>query len=140
VVDVKVVVTDGKHHPVDSKEVAFVAAGHRALLAAVQEARPVVMEPVVNLEVQVPQDAMGSVTGDLAGRRGKVLGTRSLPLGRIVVMGQAPLAELDDYPERLKAMTGGSATFTLEMAGYEKVPDNIQRDLTASFKHQGDDD
>jgi elongation factor G len=140
VVDVKVVVTDGKHHPVDSKEVAFVAAGHRALLAAVQEARPVVMEPVVNLEVQVPQDAMGSVTGDLAGRRGKVLGTRSLPLGRIVVMGQAPLAELDDYPERLKAMTGGSATFTLEMAGYEKVPDNIQRDLTASFKHKGDDD
>lgn len=140
VVDVKVVVTDGKHHPVDSKEVAFVAAGHRALLAAVQEARPVVMEPVVNLEVQVPQDAMGSVTGDLAGRRGKVLGTRSLPLGRIVVMGQAPLAELDDYPERLKAMTAGSATFTLEMAGYEKVPDNIQRDLTASFKRKDGDD
>jgi len=140
IVDLKVVVTDGKHHPVDSKEIAFVAAGHKALLAAVREARPVVMEPVVNLEVQVPQDAVGSVTGDLSGRRGKVLGTRSLPLGRIVVMGQAPLAELDDYPERLKAMTGGSATFTLEMAEYEKVPDHLQRQLMAAYTQKDDDD
>jgi elongation factor G len=140
IVDLKVVVTDGKHHPVDSKEIAFVAAGHKALLAAVKEARPVIMEPVVNMEVQVPQDAVGSVTGDLSGRRGKVLGTRSLPLGRIVVMAQAPLAELDDYPERLKAMTGGSATFTLEMAEYEKVPDQLQRQLMAAYTHKDDDD
>lgn len=139
-VDVKVVVTDGKHHPVDSKEIAFVTAGHRALLAAARDARPVVMEPIVNLEVQVSQDDVGSVTGDLAGRRGRVLGTRSLPLGRIVVMGQAPLAELDDYPERLKAMTGGSATFTLEMAEYERVPEAQQRDLCAAFKRGEDDD
>ena len=95
-------------------------------LAAVREARPVVMEPIVNLDVQVQQDDVGSVTGDLAGRRGRVLGTRSLPLGRIVVMGQAPLSELDDYPERLKAMSGGSATFTLEMAEYEQVPEPLQ--------------
>jgi elongation factor G len=135
-VDLKVVVTDGKHHPVDSKEVAFVAAGHRALLAAVREARPVVMEPIVNLEVQVPQDAVGSVTGDLSSRRGRVLGTRSLPLGRIVVMAQAPLAELDDYPERLKAMTAGNATYTLEMAGYETVPDTVQRDLRAAYRER----
>jgi elongation factor G len=140
IVDLKVVVTDGKHHPVDSKEIAFVAAGHKALLAAVKEARPVIMEPVVNMEVQVPQDAVGSVTGDLSGRRGKVLGTRSLPLGRIVVMAQAPLAELDDYPERLKAMTGGSATFTLEMAEYEKVPDQLQRQLMAAYTRKDDDD
>lgn len=139
-VDLKVVVTDGKHHPVDSKEIAFVAAGHRALLAAVQDARPVVMEPIVDLEVQVPQDAVGSITGDLAGRRGRVLGTRSLPLGRIVVMGQAPLAELDDYPERLKAMSGGSATFTLEMAGYEQVPETLQRQLCTHFKQGTSDD
>ena len=133
-VDLKVVVTDGKHHPVDSKEVAFVAAGHKALLAAVREARPVVMEPIVNLEVQVPQDDVGSVTGDLSSRRGRVLGTRSLPLGRIVVMAQAPLAELDDYPERLKAITAGNATYTLELAGYETVPDNVQRDLRAAYR------
>jgi elongation factor G len=140
IVDVKVVVTDGKHHPVDSKEVAFVTAGHRALLAAIENARPVIMEPVVNLEVQVPQDAMGNITGDLAGRRGKVLGTRALPLGRIVVMGQAPLAELDDYPERLKAMTGGSATFTLEMAEYQKVTDQMQKELTAAYQRSDDED
>jgi elongation factor G len=140
IVDIKVVVTDGKHHPVDSKEIAFVAAGHKALLDAMEKAKPVVMEPIVNMDVQVPQDAIGSVTGDLSGRRGKVLGTRSLPLGRIVVMGQAPLAELDDYPERLKAMTGGSATFTLEMAEYEKVPDHLQRELTANYTRKVDED
>ena len=136
-VDLKVIVTDGKHHPVDSKEVAFVAAGHKALLAAVSEARPVVMEPIVNLEVEVPQDAMGSVTGDLSSRRGRVLGTRALPLGRIAVMAQAPLAELDDYPERLKAITGGNATYTLELAEYETVPDLLQRKLCAAFKESG---
>ncbi|MCB1774142.1 MAG: elongation factor G, partial [Gammaproteobacteria bacterium] len=112
----------------------------KALLAAISGASPVIMEPVVNLEVQVPQDAMGSITGDLSGRRGRVLGTRALPLGKIVVMGQAPLAELDDYPERLKAMTGGAATFTLELADYEVVPDNIQRDLCHAYKRKDDDD
>jgi len=133
-VDLKVVVTDGRHHPVDSKEVAFVMAGRKALLAAVRDARPVVMEPVVDLEVQVAQDDLGSVTGDLAGRRGRVLGTRTLPLGRTVVMAQAPLAELDDYPERLKAMTGGSGSYTLELAEYEPVPEARQRELCAAFR------
>ena len=137
-VDIRVVVTDGKHHPVDSKEVAFVTAARKALVAAVREARPVVMEPYVDLEVRVPQEALGSVTGDLAGRRGRVAGTRSLPLGRTLVMAQAPLAELDDYPERLKAMTGGDATFTVELAGYEPVPEPLQRELCAAFRHEED--
>ncbi len=139
-VDLKVTVTDGKHHPVDSKEIAFATAGRKALLAAVRDARPVVLEPIVNLEVQVPQEAMGSVTGDLAGRRGRVLGTRALPHGRIVVMGQAPLAELDDYPERLKAMTGGNASYTVELAEYEPVPESTQRTLCAAFRPSADDD
>ncbi len=139
IVDIKVTVTDGKHHPVDSKEVAFVTAGRKALLEAVDAARPVVMEPLVNLDVQTTQDAVGSITGDLAGRRGRVLGTRALPQGRIIVAAQAPLAELDDYPERLKAMTGGSASYTLEMAGYEPVPDTLQRQLCAAYKRRGDD-
>ena len=140
IVDIKVVVTDGKHHPVDSKEVAFITAGRKALLTAVREARPVVMEPIVDLEVQVPQDAMGSVTGDLSGRRGRVLGTRALPQGRIVVMAQAPLAELDDYPERLKAMTGGDASYTLELADYEPVPEMLQRSLCSNFQHGAEED
>ncbi len=140
IVDLKVVVTDGKHHPVDSKEIAFVTAGRKALLAAAREAQPVVMEPIVDLEVKVPQEAMGSVTGDLAGRRGRVLGTRALPHGHIVVQGQAPLGELDDYPERLKAMTGGSASYTLELAQYEPVPEALQRALSGAFRRGADDD
>ena len=139
-VDIKVVVTDGKHHPVDSKEVAFVMAGKKAMLAAVSQARPVLMEPIVNLEVQVPQDAMGNITGDLAGRRAKVLGTEALSHGRIAVKAQAPLAELDNYPERLKAMTGGSASYTLELAEYERVPEILQRELCAKFKRGAEED
>ena len=69
-----------------------------------------------------------------------MLGTRSLPLGRIVVMAQAPLAELDDYPERLKAMTGGNATYTLELAEYEPVPEPIQQELCRAFKRSGEED
>ncbi|MCP5413749.1 MAG: elongation factor G [Chromatiaceae bacterium] len=139
-VDLKVVVTDGKHHPVDSKEVAFAAAGRKALIAAVREAHPVVMEPIVDLEVQVPQDSIGNITGDLAGRRGRVLGTRALAHGRMMVIAQAPLSELDEYPERLKAMTGGSASYTLELAEYEPVPESLQRELCAAFKHGGEAD
>lgn len=139
-VDIKVVVTDGKHHPVDSKEVAFVTAGKKAMLAAVRDARPVVMEPIANLEVQVPQETMGSITGDLAGRRAKVLGTQAMSHGRIAVKAQAPLAELDDYPERLKAMTGGSGSYTLELAEYERVPETLQRELCGVFKRSVEQD
>jgi elongation factor G len=139
IVDLKVTVTDGKHHPVDSKEIAFVTAGRKALLEAVRDARPVLMEPIVNLEVQAPQNAMGNITGDIAGRRGRVLGTRALPLGRIMVIAQAPLAELHDYPESLKAMTGGHASYTLELAEYTPVPDSLQRDLCSEFKRRDND-
>jgi elongation factor G len=139
IVDLRVVVTDGKHHPVDSKEVAFVAAGKRAMLAAVREARPVIMEPIVNLEVQVPQDAMGSVTGDLAGRRGRIMDTRAMAHGRVMVLAQAPLGELVGYPERLKAMTSGDASYTLELADYEPVPAPLQQDLCKAYQQQEED-
>ncbi|HNK33518.1 MAG TPA: elongation factor G, partial [Plasticicumulans sp.] len=139
VVDVRVVVTDGKHHPVDSKEVAFATAGREAFLAAIREARPVVLEPIVDLDVQIPQDAMGSVTGDLSGRRGRILGTRTLNAGRVAVVAQAPLAELDDYPARLKAMTGGSGGYTLELARYEAVPPAVQKELIAQYRPRAED-
>ena len=139
-VDLKVVVVDGKHHPVDSKEVAFVMAGRKALIEAVEGASAVVMEPIVNLEVQIQQDDMGSITGDLSGRRGRVLGTRTLPMGRIIVDAQAPLAELDDYAERLKAMTGGNARYTLELAEYEPLPGPLQRELCSGYRRKADED
>lgn len=138
-VDVRVVVVDGKHHPVDSKEVAFVTAGREAFFAAVRDARPVVLEPIVELDVQVAQEAMGTITGDLSGRRGRVLGNRSLSGGRIGVRAQVPLAELEDYPERLKAMTAGEGRVTLEMAGYEPVPPMVQKTLVAAFKPRATD-
>ena len=93
---------------------------------------------------QIPVSGAGAsgagARGHLAGRRGRVLGTRSLPLGRIVVTAQAPLAELDDYPERLKALTGGTATYTLELAEYEPVPESIQQELCRAFKRSGEED
>ncbi len=92
--DVRVTVYDGKHHPVDSKEVAFVAAGRKAFLDALAKARPVVLEPIVNLEVEAPESFMGDVAGDLSSRRGQVKGTRAMAPGVLVVEGQAPLGEL----------------------------------------------
>ena len=139
VVDVRVVVTDGKHHPVDSKEVAFVTAGREAFFAAAREAHPVVLEPIVHLDVQIPQDVMGTITGDLSGRRGRILGTRTLPRGRVAVVAQAPLAELDDYPTRLKAMTGGEGAYTLELAHHDPVPPTVQKELCAQFRPRADE-
>ncbi|MEJ2576837.1 MAG: elongation factor G [Gammaproteobacteria bacterium] len=140
IVDLRVVVTDGKHHRVDSNEVAFVTAGRKAVFDAVRKARPVILEPIVNLDVQVPQDDMGSITGDLSGRRGRILGTRSLPHGRLAITAQAPLAELDDYPERLKAMTAGAGSYTLEMADYEPVPPPLQKELCSAYQGERDED
>ncbi|MEE4162118.1 MAG: elongation factor G, partial [Woeseiaceae bacterium] len=111
--DIEVTVYDGKHHPVDSKEVAFVSAGKRAFQLAVASADPLVLEPVVNLELAVPADAMGSVCGDLTSRRGQVLGTRALPAGDLSIKAQAPLSELSDYAGKFKSLTGGQGSYTV---------------------------
>ncbi len=134
--DLRVVVTDGKHHPVDSKEVAFVTAGREAFLAAVRAADPRVLEPIVELEIAVPVETVGTISGDLAGRRGRILGTRTLTHGRAAVLAQAPLAELDDYPSMLKAMTGGAGSYTLELSHYEAVPATVQKALVAQYRPQ----
>ncbi|HEY5367074.1 MAG TPA: elongation factor G, partial [Casimicrobiaceae bacterium] len=105
--DVRVTVYDGKHHPVDSKEVAFVSAGRKAFLDAIDKARPIVLEPVVHVEVMCPGEHVGDIAGDLSGRRGQVTGTRTLQAGSLAVEGQVPLSELDGYAARLKAMTAG---------------------------------
>jgi len=92
--DVLVAITDGKHHPVDSKEVAFRTAGKYAFRDAVMKAKPVLLEPIVNMEVTVPEDKMGTITGDLSGKRGRIQGTDILPGGMAVVKAQAPLSEV----------------------------------------------
>jgi elongation factor G len=136
----KVTVYDGKYHPVDSKEVAFVAAGKKAFLDAVGKARPVVMEPIVNIEVNAPNSAMGDITGDLSGKRGRVNGTRSLPNGWVVIEGQAPVSELGNYQSKLKSITGGEGSYSIEFSHYDPVPPKVQQALIAAFKPREEED
>ena len=131
--DVRVTVYDGKHHPVDSKEVAFVAAGKKAFLDAVSKARPQVLEPVVDLEVAVPEAQVGDVTGGLAGKRARINGTDAVR-GEIVVKAQVPLAELDGYAAELKSMTAGQGRYSLDFSHYEPVPPNVQQKLVEAYK------
>jgi elongation factor G len=135
--DVRVIVYDGKSHAVDSKEVAFVSAGKKAFLDAIAKARPIVLEPIVNLEVHCQADKMGDIAGDLSSRRGQVTGTQTLSAGALAVIGTAPLAELDGYGSRLKAVTGGHGSYTMALARYEQAPPNVQQQLATEYaKHR----
>jgi elongation factor G len=140
--DVRVTVYDGKHHAVDSKEIAFVMAGRKAFLDAIEKAKPIVLEPIVSLEVLCPEASMGDVAGDLSGRRGQVTGTRSLQAGTLTVNGIAPLSELDGYAARLKAMTAGHAAWTMSLSHYEPAPATLQQQLATEYakhrKHEED--
>jgi elongation factor G len=120
--DIKVIVYDGKHHSVDSKEIAFVQAGKKAFLDAVANARPIVMEPIVDVTFTIPTDSAGGVTGDLSSMRGMVSGTDVLPDNRMTVSGQVPLKEIQGYHSRLKSITGGDGSFTMDFSHYAEVP------------------
>jgi elongation factor G len=132
--DVRVIVYDGKSHPVDSKEVAFVAAGRKAFLEAVTKARPIVLEPIVNIQVNIPENNIGDVTGDLSAKRGHIGGTQSLAGGLVSVLGQVPLSELNGYGSRLKSWSGGQGSYSVEFSHYEPVPPNVQQQLVAQHK------
>ncbi|MBU6484935.1 MAG: elongation factor G [Betaproteobacteria bacterium] len=135
--DVRVIVYDGKYHPVDSKEVAFVAAGRKAFLDAIGKARPIVLEPIVGVEINCPATTMGDVTGDLSSRRGQVTGTQTMQAGMLAVNGLAPLSELEGYAARLKSMTGGHGAWTMALSHYEPAPPSLQNDLSAEYaKHR----
>ncbi len=137
--DVKVIVYDGKHHSVDSKEVAFVAAGRKAFISAVEKAKPVVLEPIVDIEVMVPQEAIGDISGDLASRRGQVSGNDALSGGMMKLTGKVPLAELDNYQSRLKSITGGAGSYAIQFSHYEQVPPNVQQQLVSEHKPAQED-
>lgn len=134
--DIRAVATDGKHHPVDSKEVAFAMAGREAFLDAVRKARPMVLEPLVNLEVLAPADSVGTITGDLSGRRGRISGTDTRTRGMVAINAQVPLAELEGYASQLKSMTGGQGSYNIEFSHYEAVPADIQQRLCAGYQQQ----
>jgi elongation factor G len=133
-VDVRCIVFDGKSHSVDSKEIAFVTAGKKAFIAAVKEARPIVLEPIVNLEITAPDAAMGDITGDLSAKRGMVSGTANGPAGTMVVRGQAPLSELSGYQSRLNAMTSGQGRYVIEFSHHDPVPPSVQQQLTSQYR------
>ncbi|HAS50481.1 MAG TPA: elongation factor G [Gammaproteobacteria bacterium] len=134
--DVRAIAYDGKYHPVDSKEIAFVTAGREAFLDAVSKAKPIILEPIVNLEVRAPGDCVGAITGDLSSRRGRIAGTDAAPRGMSIIKAQVPMAELDGYESQLKSMTGGHGSYGVELSHYDPVPVDILQKLHAAYKKQ----
>jgi elongation factor G len=136
--DVRVIVYDGKSHPVDSKEVAFVSAGRKAFLDALGKARPIVLEPIVNVEIIAPEAKMGDVAGELSGHRGQIKGSDSPRPGTVQITAQAPLSELEHFPARLKSLTAGHGTYSMEFSHYEAAPPQLQQKLAAAHKPQAE--
>lgn len=139
-VDLRVTVYDGKTHAVDGKEIAFVTAARKATIDAVLKAAPSVLEPVVEVEINLPESAIGEVTGDLSARRGQVTGTLPRSHGQASVSGLVPLAELSEYSSRLKAMTAGAGSFSYAFAHYSVAPSTLQRQLSSTHKIRDDDE
>ncbi len=135
VVDLKVEIYDGKEHPVDSKDVAFQKAGREAFKLAMRQAKPVLLEPIVNLEVTFPIERMGDIQGDLNRRRARVVGADST--GTLETLrAQVPLSEITDYASSLGSMTGGQGTYSIETSHYEIVPVSLQQKLVEAAKHE----
>ncbi len=139
VVDVKVIVYDGKHHSVDSKEIAFITAGRKAFMDAIRAARPIILEPIVDIEVAAPSETMGDITGDLASRRGLVNGTGNGAAGAVLIKGRAPLSELSGYQSRLNALTSGQGRYAVALSHYEAVPPAVQTQLVGQHKVKDED-
>ena len=131
--DISVSVYDGKHHPVDSKEVAFRTAGREAFADGVSKAKPVLLEPIVNIEVTIPAENVGDITGDLASKRGRVVGQEMLAGNFIVIKAQVPLAEVAQYNSQLKSVTGGRGSYSMTLSHYEPVPPNVQQQIIAQY-------
>ena len=132
--DLEVEVYDGKFHPVDSKEIAFVIAARNAFLDAIHNAGPQILEPIVSIDVTVPDAVMGDITGNLAGRRARISGTESLRGGLVTVKADIPLSSLSDYHTELKSLTQGQGSFTMEFSHYDPVPRDVQQDLEKAYK------
>ena len=135
VVDLKVRFYDGKSHEVDSSEMAFKIAASMCLKKAIQEANPILLEPVMELEVTVPDDVMGDVMGDLNSRRGKVLGMDSKGKYQII-KAEVPMAEVLKYALDLNSISGGRGTFTMKMSHYEEVPAQLAEKIIALNKEK----
>jgi elongation factor G len=129
-VDVRVRVYDGKYHDVDSKEIAFIIAGRNAFADAVQKARPVLLEPIVNLEIEIPSRFMGDITSDLNTRRARITGMDTAGDSQ-VIKAQVPLAEMQTYSTQLRSITAGEGSFSMDFSHYDVVPGNVAQTVIA---------
>ena len=138
VVDVKVTLTDGSYHDVDSSEIAFKIAGSMAFKEAMRKASPVLLEPIMSVEVVVPEEFMGDVIGDISSRRGKVLGMDTRPAAQ-AIDARVPLAQMFGYATDLRSITQGRATYTMQFSHYEPVPTAVAEGIIAKFTGKPDD-
>ncbi|WP_301102161.1 elongation factor G [Propionivibrio sp.] len=138
--DLRVIVHDGKSHAVDSKDIAFFAAGRKATVEAIRAASPIILEPVVDIEILAPDAAIGDLTGDLSSKRGQVTGTQARGVGNMSISGKVPLAELDDYQGRLKSLTGGQGSYNIRFSHYAPIPLTTQQQLASQHKTVGLED
>ncbi|WP_302742143.1 translation factor GTPase family protein [uncultured Collinsella sp.] len=132
---IRVACYDGSYHPVDSNEMAFRTAARIGLKKACEDADPVVLEPMENIKVTIPESYAGAVMGDVSASRGRVTGMDSNDRGETVVTATVPYAELVDYATRLRSLTRGTGDFTMEPAGYEQVPYDVQQKLVEIYEH-----
>jgi elongation factor G len=137
--DIRVTLYDGKHHSVDSKEIAFVQAGKKAFMEAVGKARPILLEPIVNIAVNTPNEFMGDINGDISTMRGVINGAEALAGGRVQVLAQVPLKEISDYHSRLKSVTEGEGSYTMKFDHYAQVPALDQQALVKAYNPQEED-
>lgn len=138
--DVRVVVHDGKYHPVDSKEIAFVTAGRKAFVDAVNKGRPQLLEPIVELQVVVPESQTGDITGALASKRARIHGTDVSGSGEILIRAQVPLSEITGFATELKSASAGRGRYDIEFSHYDAVPMPVQKQLMAAYKPGAEDD
>ena len=133
VVDVRLELYDGKHHPVDSSEAAFKIAGSKAFQDAFMKAKPVLLEPIVNMEVTVPGEFFGDISGHLTGHRGRIQGMGAMGAMQ-VISAEIPMAEITTYATELKSMTGGQGSYTIEFSHYDIVPSSVAQQIIARAK------
>lgn len=138
-VGIKATLYDGKYHPVDSKEVAFKSAARLSYKAACAKANPVLIEPIYQYKITVPNEYMGAVMGDMSGRRGRTLGSEQTDEGTMIV-AEAPLSEMFRYATDLRSMTQGRGSFSSEFVRYEDVPANIAKKIIENAKKEDEDD
>ncbi len=132
--DVRVILFDGSYHPVDSSDIAFQVAGSMAFKKALEQAGSVLIEPVMNVEISVPEEFMGQVTGDITSRRGRILGMDVKGRNQIV-KAIVPLAEMFKYASDLRSVTGGRGSYTMSFSSYEIVPSRIAQAVIEQAKN-----